>query len=342
MSSLSFEQFCEVYKRKEGETITDRFYRLYPTNNIYGISYMVNKFISQIYNNSLSEYTITKEEGLKKIIISYIPDNYYNDIVNITRDNNNYKILIYKQINTQTYKEIKYTILYHLTHLIQQINTDNYNSFNYISPIKLLRYNLYNSSTNKLDDIDLKYMLYRQDISNYDYVYEYAHQYEIYLTAFKYTCDNLNKSTDDIIQYIISKEHMTNEYLDNAITRIKEDDSIYENILSILIGHFSEFSKFTNNTGYVYFDNYIFNLPIIKILRKNTKRLISKYSKDMITLSNELSKLKEKYKNELLYVKTEIINSFIKQLKLWYNFQYNNIVYLVKFAINDVYNIDNL
>lgn len=330
---LSLEQFCEYCKHIPGESLRDRYYRFHPRVwDIFDISYEVNKFISQIYKNQLQEYTIKIDCILNGITLSYMPNILSGNDIEITSDNN---IIIYKQINKQTYKHIKYSIMYHVITMRIRYNQ----SYQNINPIKKIRQLLYKHAYDKLSNTSLTYLLYRDEYHNYQDV-----QYNTYLTTYNYIITNklyMHSHTDYIKQHILNVMNVSSEQYDNLVKLIYEDNTVYDNILSILLAHFSEFSKYEQNTGDLYFNNHVFNLPAVKELRQKTKEILEKVQDENI-IANKLLDLKNLYINELLEIKTQIIPSFIKKISAWYKWKYRDIISVINLTITDVHNIDNL
>ena len=103
--------------------------------------------------------------------------------------------------------------------------------------------------------------------------------------------------------------------LSTIINDIKTDNSIFECILSILIGHFSELD---GNNGQRFFDNTVFKLPIIQNMRKVVRVILNTYIESEDIVENIITLIDE-YKHKFGKDKNIIINSFIQHLTYWYD-----------------------
>ena len=64
---------------------------------------------------------------------------------------------------------------------------------------------------------------------------------------------------------------MNRIFLNDAIKTINTDNNIFSMIITILVGHFSELH---GNNGQRFFSKEIFELPIIKEMRKDVKLIL--------------------------------------------------------------------
>ena len=108
---------------------------------------------------------------------------------------------------------------------------------------------------------------------------------------------------------------MNRIFLNDAIKTINTDNNIFSMIITILVGHFSELH---GNNGQRFFSKEIFELPIIKEMRKDVK-LILHQNNNLEIIANKIIDLIKIYEPKLLNDKSVIIISFIQHLKYWYD-----------------------
>lgn len=282
------------------------------------ISRIANSFMDKISMDPKKDYETTETFFDKKITIRYEPK-YFGDIKPSEGDHpkgvGGYGfIAIYVGLTDNNYLDIKYAIVHELVHILQTLRDDNIKNFN----VSLRRNLIYPSDEQLYSDLGDKslssflYMMYR------NVPYEiYAWSNQGYAEAFKYKLDNPDKSNHDVVKHVLKTLKMSNEDLNKSLDSIKNNEMMFVTIVGAIVGQFSELSKNTMEY-YRYFDKSIFELPVIKTIRKEVKSLISDDYKRR-SFDVYVSKLIDNHMDELKKHKNAIIDSFIKSFEYWFN-----------------------
>lgn len=302
ISYKSFENYCNYLTEKQAVPV-----QVNQNDDVYGISKIVNNFLNIISKNPNKKYETHNILVFTPIKISYIPLKHPVNIEGVTTDDTH--VFIYKQYTYESYLDIKYLIIHELVHVIQNLRKKK----KHLSFLDKMRGYLRDVNTKDINDInDSKYfklLLYREDL------YEiYTWSNDAYITAYQYKCKYPNKSNQDILNYTLKEVEMSSLYLNTTIDLIYKENRIYDVIIDILFGHFSELGSKSEQQ---FFDRSVFELTIIKYIKQLIHKILCNFS-DEETYVSMILQLKETYKPELLLVKDTIIESFIKHLKYWH------------------------
>ena len=128
---------------------------------------------------------------------------------------------------------------------------------------------------------------------------------------------------------------MNTQFLNNTIKEIKSNDYIFNIIVLILISHFSELD---GNNGQRFFDKTIFELNVVKQMKKDMREILnSTYEPDEI--ADKIVELSNEYIFKLRSYKMIIENSFINHLIYWFNKAKKQYGKAIQLGIDDVTNI---
>ena len=284
--------------------------RVFQEDDVFNISKITNNFISNIMNNPEVKYTGYYEVYDTVITINYIPNT--SNKINAKTKEDGTTIDIYLKTIKQNYLKIKYILIHELIHVLQIWTSNDYENQSELDKIKTILRKPY-LDTELLNDSKYKYfmyLIYREDLYE---IAAWAH--DAYITAFVYKASNLNVDNQTVVNYVLNKISMSKSFLNNTINKIYTSDDIYSMILNILVGHFSELH---GNNGQRFFSSDIFELPIIKQMRKEVKNILYTYN-DLDIIADKILDLIYIYESKLLYNKQQIINSFIEHMKYWYS-----------------------
>ena len=316
MLILNFEQFVN---EKMGVVS-----RVNQDTDVFKISEISNDFINKILKNPDKKYETTYLLINKSVYVVYDPkENPKSD--GFTDANGDIKI--YKKITEDNFLKIKYLFIHELIHVIQQIRKkQSFNSYSYIDRI---RYNLRKVTMSQihqgLDSDYFMFLIYREDC------YEItAWGNNAYASAFKYKLDNPDASNQDVVKHVLEDVKMNKKCLDDVIELVKNNETVFQAIIGMLIGHFSEID---GNKEQSYFDKSVFELNVVKKMRKEVKRALSQ-SDEKIT-DNDLNFIIMSNISELLKVKNDIIKSFIEHMKYWFNKAQKQIGKTIQLGIDD-------
>ena len=284
--------------------------RVFQEDDVFHISKITNEFIDIIMKTPENKYTDYYEIYDTVVQINYIPNTGIKQ--NAVTKANGTVINIYLKAVEENYLLLKYTIIHELIHVLQIWTSNVYENQSELDKIKTMLRKPY-LDIDLLNDPEYRYfmyLLYREDLYE---ISAWAH--DAYINAFKYKVKYPNKSNQDIATLVLSTISMNRIFLNDAIKTINTDDNIFSMIITILVGHFSELH---GNNGQRFFSKEIFELPIIKQMRKDVK-LILHQNNNLEIIANKIIDLIKIYEPKLLNDKSVIIISFIQHLKYWYD-----------------------
>ena len=151
-----------------------------------------------------------------------------------------------------------------------------------------------------------------------------------YIEAYEYKIDNPNLLDREIVKHVLDKIHMTKKYLELAIETIKNNTGIFLSIVGVLIAHFSELN---GNSGQSYFDKSVFELDIVKQMRKEVSKMIDTF--DVRTCKDKIEQMIQFYTPELLKYKDIIETSFIKHMEYWFEKSQKQMTKSITLGIED-------
>ena len=284
--------------------------RVFQEKEVYDISKITNDFLKKIYKNPNKSYTDYYEILTNAIQIKYDPNTNNS---NNAQTNGNI-IYIYTHATKENYFQIKYLIIHELVHVIQLWYDREYDYMNRIEKIKYYFRKQYIDKLSKLKaNSSYKkfiYLLYREDLYE---IYAWAH--DAYINAFLCKVKNSKIDNQNIVNIVLKNIFINTQFLNNVINNIKNNKRIYNIIIEILVSHFAELD---GNNGQRFFDKHIFELDIVKQLRKDVKYILQKENNASKTVK-DIKHLIKTYNSELLEAKDIIIDSFIEHMKYWYS-----------------------
>lgn len=300
---------------------------MYDELDVNDISMIINNFMKYIKKHPNEDYEYIISLYNKTITIKYKPNDDKPNINGLTGKRN---ICIYKRISKNNYLDVKYTLAHEMVHLIHQLLSNNNRPFEELNTIEQLRYSLLEISSdnfeNYKDSKSLSLLLYLIDRNEV-----LARNQNAYITAFKYKRNNPDYTNQQIISEVLDDIHMSYNYFKLAVKNLQTDNLSYNYVISFLIGNFYELGK----SGYQqYFDKSIFQIPVVKTLRKEIKDIVyNEFNIDDMTYNT--IRLVRKYKSELDEYKSEIINSFIKHMEYWFKEAQKRIGKAIQLGIDD-------
>lgn len=274
----------------------------------FRVSEIVNNFINEILKNPNDTYKKTRIILDRAVEINYIP----NTSTHIKGSSSNGDTVnIYQRIDKSNQMDIKYLIIHELIHIIQQITSSV--DERHLSFGEKIRRDLIQPTIDQLEyrgeSTYFMYMLYRENMRE---IYAWSH--DAYELAFSYKKKNPNKSNRDVVDYVLDEVQMSHKFLNIVVDYVKNDDCVFMSVVSILVGHFSEFGGIPKQ---LYFDKSIFDLEIIKMLKKETRDIVYN-NNDIDDVENRLFQMINFHMSDLLSIKDEITSSFIEHLKYWH------------------------
>ncbi|MCM1220798.1 MAG: hypothetical protein NC548_40535 [Lachnospiraceae bacterium] len=299
---------------------------LYTEVDASDTSKIINKFIQHIYNNPNEDYEDYEMVFDDLVTLSYKPLSDPPENGAMGKD----KIVIYKQITNENYLDVKYTLIHEFVHLIHQILSNNEMPYEDLDELGKLRYNLLKISSENIKDYKnsqhLMMMLYIIDTNEV-----FARNQNAYIEAFKCKYDHPEMSNQQIVTRVLKMLMMTSKYLKTSINELRTNDESFSCVLSFLIGNFNELGK----SGFQqFFDKSIFQIPLIKKMREDIKKAI--YNEFYVYKMNQKTiDIIQKYKSELISYKDEIIESFIKHLKYWFDEAQKRLGKAIQLGIDD-------
>ena len=305
--------------------------RIFQETEVNRISEIINDFTENIYKNPIKKFSTTYGLLDTVITVNYKPNK--NTLKN--GDTNGYNINIYLIANKTNYLKLRYTIIHELVHIIQKWYSSDINNLSFIEQIKYYLRRPYLdiiqlTKEEKENSKYLLYLLYREDLYE---ISTWAH--DAYINAFKYKVKYPNKSNQDIVNLVLNSISMNTQFLNNTIKEIKSNDYIFNIIVLILISHFSELD---GNNGQRFFDKSIFELNVVKQMKKDMREILnSTYEPDEI--ADKIVELSNEYIFKLRSYKIIIENSFINHLIYWFNKAKKQYGKAIQLGINDATNI---
>ena len=284
--------------------------RVFQEKEIYNVSKITNDFMNKIQKHPDKSYQQTYDIHTFYVTIKYDPDTSNKE----NGKTDGHTIYLYTYANKENYFKVKYTIIHELIHVIQLWYNDEYDNMSHIERIK---YHLRKPYILKLNTLSSKrkykkfiYLLYREDLYE---ISAWAH--DAYIHAFLCKMQHQNMSNQQIVNTVLRNIFVNNKLLSDVIKAIKQNKFIYNVIIEILISHFSELD---GNNGQRFFDKNIFELDIVKQLRKEVKQILHTVY-EPIDISKSIRRLIKTYNVQLLEDKDIIVTSFIQHLKYWYD-----------------------
>lgn len=320
---LDFDEYFKTFSIHEKMGVVER--NLYKEVDVYGISKIVNDFINNV-SLHVDENFETIERFFDDIIcIKYRPNENKKNIFGETR---NGIIFIYRKYTEENKLDFKYTVVHELVHMMNQILSDNNKPYEDLNVVEKLRYILLKTSLENLVKHDVTYihhLLYIIDLNEL-----YSINQNAYITAFKFKIKEPQLSNYEICLKTLKKFKMTNSHLALSIKDLKNED-IFENIIYFLIGEFNEIGK---NKPQSFFDKSIFELDVVKDMRKEMKTIVYNESSINAMVKNVVDVV-ETHKSILKKHKEIIINSFIEHLKYWFNNAQKRMGKAIQLGIDD-------
>lgn len=299
---------------------------LYTEVDASGTSEIINKFIQHIYNNPNDDYETYENVFDELVTLSYKPLSEPTENGATGKD----KIIIYRKINNENYFDVKYTLAHEFVHLIHQILSNNEMPYEDMDEMGKLRYNLLKISSENIKDYKnsqhLMMMLYIIDTNEV-----FARNQNAYIEAFKCKHDHPEIPNQQIATRVLKMLTMTSKYLNSSIDELRTSDESFSCVLSFLIGNFNELGK----SGFQhFFDKSIFQIPLIKQMREDIKKAI--YNEFYVYKMNQKTiDIIQKYKSELMSYKDEIVESFIKHLRYWFEHAQKRLGKAIQLGIDD-------
>ena len=288
-------------------------------------SRIIKKFMSKIINKPDDDYETQEMMFNELVTLKYVPTPNCK-----TYGMTGKKIIyIYKRVDSNCYLDVKYTLAHELVHMIHQILSKNERPYEDLSVIEKIRYLLVKVSSENMEEHDSKnltLLLYLIDKNEV-----FSRNQNAYIKAFKYKKENPDVSNQEIISDVLDEIRMSKKYLNVSIKELKTNDSSFSYVISFLVGNFFEFGK----SGFQqYFDKSVFEIPIIKKMRKEVKNVIHNCFNIDNTCEDILDIIR-KYKNELDKHKEKITNTFIEHMEYWFMDAQKRIGKAIQLGIDD-------
>lgn len=293
----------------------------------YDISRIINDFMYHIQRNPNEDFEVVELMFDKPIKIIYKPtDNPSSNGVTEKR-----VIYIYKHVNKQNYMDVKYTLVHELVHMVHQILSKNERPYEDLDIVGKLRYLLVRVSSENMSNYKnakhltlLLYLIDRNEVL--------SRNQNAYINAFKQKIKYPELSNQTIVNNVLDDVKMSSDFFTLAIKDLKNDKDIFNCIVGFLVGNFNELGK----SGFQqYFDKSIFQIPVVKTMRSEIKQLIDN-TYDFDKLCYQTIEIVKKHKNELDEHRDEIIQSFVKHMKYWFNQAQKRIGKAIQLGIDDV------
>lgn len=289
--------------------------------DIFQISEITNSFMDKIKENPEKEYSKVVKIISQYIKIKYVPI----EKTIIGGYTNNEIIYISEKLTNDNYYNIKYTLIHELIHVIQDITSDRKENLSIVDEIKMrLTKPTINDIMKSGEPNEFLYLLYRENIWEI-----YAWVNNGYISAFKYTHKHPEKTNQEILNYVLKLMNMDKNFFEYVKEKIYNDDLSFQSVVDMLIGQCSEISS----KGQNYFDKDVFELPVVKKIRKQLSDVLNDTDVDFIVL--KINKIVENHYDELLNNKKMIIDSFIKHLEYWYDKSLKKMGKAIQLGIDD-------
>ena len=278
-----------------------------PYNEVdeYGASKIINDFMTKIYespNEDYDDYVLLFSECIG---ILYRPDGGDRNVYGLTIND---KIYIYKEVNSDNFLQIKYTLAHEITHMIHQILSRNDAPYDKLNTLGKLRRNLLDKG-NFTDSTYFNHILYLIDTNEV-----FARNQNAYYYAFKEKTEHPNSSDHEIVNIVFRRMGMTEMHLSFAKKDLKNNEDAFNCIISLLVGQFFELGKSGIQS---FFDKSVFQLDVVKKMRNEMRDIV--YNNPSIENMTERTKeMMEKYNTELNENKSEIVDSFLKHFDDWF------------------------
>ena len=284
--------------------------RVFQEKEVYDISKIVNDFMNKIRKTPEEPVEDYYELLTQSFKIKYDPTTSNKE----NAKTNGTTVYLYLPLTNSNYFKVKYTLIHELIHVIQLWYNDEYDNMSHVERIKYHFRKPYSSKLSTLSPTSnyrkFIYLLYREDLYE---ISAWAH--DAYIHAFLCKMQHQNMSNQQIVNIVLRNIFVNNDVLNTCIKNIKTSKRAYNVIMEILISHFSELD---GNNGQRFFDKNIFELDIIKLIRKEVKLILKKFNNPSKVV-RVIKHLIKEYNNQLLEVKDIIIDSYIKHLKYWYD-----------------------
>lgn len=327
-SNHTIPSFDDFITEKTG--IIER--NIYSEIDVSDLSKIINRFMRNISHRPDDEFISYETLFDRLITISYKPSTNPQTNGATGKD----KIFIYKKVNDENYLDVKYTLAHEMVHLMHQILSNNERPYEDLDDVGKLRYNLLKISSENIqsyaDPQYLMLMLYMVDTNEV-----HSRNQNTYIEAFKYKKKHPVAPNQQIATEVLKKVRMTTDYLNVSIKELKSNPESFSCVISFLIGNFNELGK----SGFQqFFDKSIFQLPVVKKLRKEIKEVLyNEYSVE--NMSKQTIGVVRKYMSELNPHKDKIIDSFIEHLRYWFGEAQKRIGKSIQLGIDDAMDFNN-
>ena len=327
--NYTISSFEDYISEKQG--VIER--NIYTEIDVTDMSKIINQFMRHIIMKPNDEYEKQETIFNELIKIKYQPISFNPNVNGVTKKD---IIYIYKKVNDNNYLDVKYTLAHEMVHMIHQILSKNNRPYEDLSDIDKLRYDLIKITSDNIKNYKnskyLMMLLYMIDTNEV-----YSRNQNAYIESFKYKREHPEISNQEIVSNVLNKIRMSNKYLEMSISELKTDKSAFSLVVSFLVGNFHELGE----SGYQqYFDKSIYQIPIVKIIRKEIKNSI--YNEFYIDkMKQKTLNIIKKYKSELDEYKPEILDSFIKHMEYWFREAQKRIGKAIQLGIDDAIEIIN-
>lgn len=292
------------------------------------------KETSKIINDFMSNIIKSPDEVYEKLYlmfdkpVSIIYEPQVNPDVNGATGNKT--IHIYRQVNSDNYLDVKYTLAHELVHMIHQILSNNERPYEDLGVNEKIRYKLIKNSGNSRKCKYLNLLLYLIDKNEV-----YSRNQNAYITAYKYKTKHPDSSNQDVLNYTLDEVKMSKDTLTFAMNELKHDEDVFTYVVAFMMGNFFEFGK----GGFQrYFDRSVFGIPVVKKMRQEIKNITHNcFNLDKTCL--EIIEVVKKYNDGLNNHRDEIINSFVEHIDYWFDNARKRLGKSIQLGIDDAMGI---